>query len=570
MLERISIEGFRIERLIGAGAFGSVHLAHRGRTLVAVKIFDRALGERYANESFRREIAALERLDNVPTIISPVGSGFTSDGHPYIVLPYYEHGSLADRITRHGPLPIGDAISITSNIASALSFAHRQGILHRDLKPSNVLFDDDGAPRVSDFGLSMGAGTGETTLSTGWGSPAYMSPERLDGHPAIPQSDLYSLGATFYTMLAGRPPFGPAASIFELIGAVRTTEPPPLTRVDIPADVERVLSELLDKDPARRPSDAESVATRLDEIFEEYGFTSSANVPSGPPPANRTRRGLRMRALLAVSAGLTAVAVIWTILPMVSDRHVDISSATSTTSQVVSTSTTPRTPMDAPPFGIVEPVVRDDRYPDDTPRLRKVLDTVDSLAVNNLGGVTHQSTDVQEGEPGVYPARFSYFFVNAVDSPGCTTFFGWELFATGGVKRMWLTARILASVKSFAAPADAHAYFTGYSIEFGARPGDCHRMPGFDGKPNIGPPEVLKDAWVDHDDFPVETAGFDEVNSWSRPSQVVPGFSDHGVVARLGDTIVLFTVVDAPEADVTQRIDSLLSAARAALDRHPR
>ena len=188
---------YPIERQIGRGGMATVYLAtdlklHRR---VALKVLDRDLGDQLGNERFLREIEIAARLTH-PHIL-PLHDSGAVQGRLFYVMPYVEGESLRQRLERESELSLEETLSITKAVASALDYAHRQGVVHRDIKPENILLHQ-GEPLVADFGVAraLDAAGGEKLTETGLalGTPAYMSPEqaasgRLDG-----RSDVYALG----------------------------------------------------------------------------------------------------------------------------------------------------------------------------------------------------------------------------------------------------------------------------------------------------------------------------------------------------------------------------------------
>jgi hypothetical protein len=274
-LERALGSGYRILRLLGRGGMGSVYLARDQslERLVAVKVLahERSLDES-SRERFRREARTAARLTH-PNIV-PLHAFGEADGMMYLVMGYVPGESLAARLRRDGRLAVADARRIVADLADALDHAHRQGVVHRDVKPDNVLIDDEsGRALLADFGIARGLGTGGTLTQAGAviGTPQYMSPEQSAGKELDGRSDLYSLGAVAYTLLAGRPPFeGKDAG--SVLAQHLTQDPPALRslRPDVPDETSAAVMRCLSKDPAARWPDArafrEAIApTGLDE-----------------------------------------------------------------------------------------------------------------------------------------------------------------------------------------------------------------------------------------------------------------------------------------------------------------
>src|SRR3989475_2487399 len=248
MPETVIAGRYRLQELLGRGGMSEVWHAEDlelGRA-VAIKLLapdaDRARFEREA-----RAVASLAH----PNVMQLYDYG-ESEGRPYMVLEYVPGGTLEDRLRDGRPLPDGETYEIATGIASGLAHAHSRGVVHRDLKPANVLFDEEGRPKIGDFGIArMTAGEGTLTeAGTLLGTAAYISPEQAAGEAASEASDVYSFGVMLYRMLAGRLPFE-SKDPMELVLLHRNTLPPPLTqfRRDIPGRLESTAMTALSKDP---------------------------------------------------------------------------------------------------------------------------------------------------------------------------------------------------------------------------------------------------------------------------------------------------------------------------------
>ncbi len=248
---------YRVEREVGHGGMATVYLAEdlkHGRQ-VAVKVLRSELAAAIGAERFLNEIRICAALQH-PHILTLIDSG-ESDGFLYYVMPYVSGESLREKLNRDEQLPVDEALEITRAAASALDYAHRQGIVHRDVKPENILLHE-GEAMVADFGIAMAvneAGRDRLTATgVSLGTPSYMSPEQATGDRAItPATDIYSLASVLYEMLAGQPPF--TGENVQAVLAKVVIEPPPgirTVRPTAPEQVETALTKALAKDPGDR------------------------------------------------------------------------------------------------------------------------------------------------------------------------------------------------------------------------------------------------------------------------------------------------------------------------------
>ena len=256
-IEQTLGDRYEIIRPLGSGGMGAVFLARERALdrLVAIKVLRPDLAEAAeGRERFRREARIAANLSH-PGIL-PLHAFGESGGIWYFVMGYLRGQSLADRLRLEGSLSSTDARRILAELADALDWAHRHGVVHRDIKPSNILLDDEsGRAILADFGISKLTGGADSLTITGVvvGSPQYMSPEQAIASGDVDErSDLYSLGAVGYTMLAGREPFAGVSS--ELMLRRLTQDPAPLTAVtpNVPAGLASVVMRCLARDPARR------------------------------------------------------------------------------------------------------------------------------------------------------------------------------------------------------------------------------------------------------------------------------------------------------------------------------
>jgi serine/threonine protein kinase len=259
-------------RPIGRGGFATVYRGTQARLgrEVAVKVFHATVMDPRVRQQFDAECAAVGRLPSDIDIVNIYSSGVVpGSGQPYLVMELCR-GSLDERIANHGALPAAEVATLGYRLALALAGVHRAALLHRDITPRNVLFRQSGQPVLADFGLSLrGEHADQTQEYATW---AYAAPE-IWGGSASSRSDIYGLGATLYTALAGVPPFGRRAGEEDSAFAARIfSEPaPPLGDAPIPDGLLALMTRMLAKDPRDRPVDADAVAIGLAPFCPQQG-----------------------------------------------------------------------------------------------------------------------------------------------------------------------------------------------------------------------------------------------------------------------------------------------------------
>src|SRR5688572_16871828 len=261
---------------------------------VAIKVLHEDLAMALGADRFRREIQIATSLSH-PHILQLFDSG-EADGQLYYVMPFIEGESLRDRIDREKILPIEDALRITTEVATALDFAHRKNIVHRDIKPENILLQE-GHAVVADFGIaravnSMNNAAALTQTGVSLGTPTYMSPEQAFAEKDIDgRSDVYSLACVLYEMLVGQPPFtGPNA---QSIMARHTMEQVPsltIVRQSVPEHVEEAVFRALAKTPADRFATAEEFIEALRTPGARNGPRRTQRLTAVERRRHRTRR----------------------------------------------------------------------------------------------------------------------------------------------------------------------------------------------------------------------------------------------------------------------------------------
>jgi eukaryotic-like serine/threonine-protein kinase len=301
---------YRIERELGAGGMATVYLAHdiKHDRKVAIKVLKPELAAVIGADRFLREIKTIASLQH-PHILGLIDSGEV-EGTAFYVMPFVEGESLRDLLNREKQLPIADAVRIASEIASALDYAHRHGVIHRDIKPENILLHD-GSALVADFGIALAVstagGTRMTETGMSLGTPHYMSPEQALGEREITaRSDVYALGCVLYEMLVGEPPFtGPTAQA--IIAKVMTAEPvsPATLRRTVPFPVESAVLTALQKLPADRFATAARFAEALTSTAAPAQLD---NVRHEGARSGWRSRPVRGAVLLATAATIAAIA----------------------------------------------------------------------------------------------------------------------------------------------------------------------------------------------------------------------------------------------------------------------
>jgi serine/threonine-protein kinase len=298
---------YRIERELGVGGMATVYLAQdlKHDRKVAIKVLRPELAAVIGAERFLSEIKTTANLQH-PHIL-PLHDSGQADSFLFYVMPFVAGESLRDRLQREKQLPIGDALRIATEVAGALDYAHRQGIIHRDIKPENILLHD-GRALVADFGIALAAtsaGSRMTETGMSLGTPHYMSPEQAMGDRELtPRSDVYALGAMTYEMLLGEPPFtGPTAQ--SIVAKVMTEKPAPLLsrRERISPHVEDAVLTALEKLPADRFESAAKFAEALANpgFTVRVGGTWSGRVSGSAPVWKRTAVGMTVVAIAALA-----------------------------------------------------------------------------------------------------------------------------------------------------------------------------------------------------------------------------------------------------------------------------
>ena len=309
---------YRIERELGAGGMATVYLAEdlKHQRRVALKVFLPELSAMLGAERFLKGIQVTAKLQH-PHILSLFESG-DADGFLYYVMPYVEGESLRQRLDREKMLSLQDAVQIATQVASALEYAHRRGVVHRDIKPENILLHE-GEAMLADFGIALAVqeAGGDRITQTGLslGTPQYMSPEQATGERDVDsRSDIYSLAAVTYEMLAGVPPLaGPSARA--IIAKLLTEKPASLRlfRDSVSLALDTAVLRALGKAPVDRFANVKEFSVALN------AGAAALPAPTLAPVARPTTTGRRR--IVAIATLLTAVATVVVTRPRWNTRE---------------------------------------------------------------------------------------------------------------------------------------------------------------------------------------------------------------------------------------------------------
>ncbi|MGN6694811.1 MAG: serine/threonine-protein kinase, partial [Aquihabitans sp.] len=274
------LPGYDNLRALGHGGFADVFLyrQHLPSREVAVKVLRAPARTREDRELFENETNRMAMLSSHPGIVTIYEVGVAPDGRPFLTMEFCPNDHFGS-IARAHPLTVARALDVGIKVAAAVETAHRASILHRDIKPANILLTTYGEPALTDFGIAGGDGDAADADAPSQGvSIPFAAPEVLNGSTTGDQrSDVYSLGATLYALLAGRSPFstGAPSTDAELVQRILHAPLPPTGRSDLPASLERVLATALQREPGNRFQSAAELGRALQGVEAELGLAQT-------------------------------------------------------------------------------------------------------------------------------------------------------------------------------------------------------------------------------------------------------------------------------------------------------
>ncbi len=300
VIGRVFDDRYEIVRPLGSGGMADVYLANDrllGRQVALKVLFGRYAHDEQFVERFRREASSAAGL-NHPNIVQIYDRG-QAEGSYYIAMEYLEGRSLKEIIVKYAPLSTELLVSIATQVAEALRFAHRRDVIHRDIKPQNIIIDNEGRVKVTDFGIAR-AGSAATMTEAGsiLGTAHYLSPEQAQGQPVEAASDLYSLGVVMYEMATGRLPFNGDNPVSIAMQHVHDQPALPRSIVEsIPENLEAVILRALGKQPVERYLTAQA-------LLEDLGRVQDGEPVSAP--ATYTEEVTRVMSPAAAAAAAAA------------------------------------------------------------------------------------------------------------------------------------------------------------------------------------------------------------------------------------------------------------------------
>ena len=273
-----NLPGFTFIRVLGSGGFADVFLYEQNmpRRQVAIKVMLAEVVNDQVRQMFRSEANLMAQLSAHPSIMTVYGASVSADGRPYLIMELCS--PILGQRYRRERIPVADVLQIAIRIASALETAHRRGVLHRDIKPSNILTTAYGHPVLSDFGIASTLSESDSSAVIGMSVP-WSAPEMLkDESNGSIATEVWSMAATIYSLLAGRSPFevpGGENGPSELMSRIIKSKLPPIGRSDVPRSLEHLLSVALSKRPDARPRSMLELIRELQAVESEIGVAQT-------------------------------------------------------------------------------------------------------------------------------------------------------------------------------------------------------------------------------------------------------------------------------------------------------
>ncbi len=274
--------GYDEAELIGRGRFETVYRARMNQSgqVVAVKVFGVDFTDSAVQEMFHYDLLLASQIPPHANLVGILDWGMTDEGRPYLATEYCSGGSLEEQVERDGPVSLVDVLDVGVRLAAALAHLHERGVMHRDIGPHNVLIRADGEPALTD--IAIGPLIAQAGGADRVPRPAYAAPEVLQGHPPTSSSDTYSLGATLFYLLAGRPPY---STYDNPLAVIMGGERPQLARADVAPSVLAQILKAMSIRPEDRYADAAAFAAALARQQRELGFPVTELRAAGGPAA---------------------------------------------------------------------------------------------------------------------------------------------------------------------------------------------------------------------------------------------------------------------------------------------
>jgi len=309
---------YQVRRQIGAGGMGIVYEAHDprlGRSVALKTLRPELYADRDARRRFLAEARAMAGVSH-PNVVQ-IYDIREERGAIYFAMELLDGTPLDTLVRERGPLSLDRALDIVDQTAAGLQAAAGHGIIHRDVKPANLLLDAAGRVKVTDFGLAkkVVAGAEVTSSTVFFGTPCYLSPERASGQAVDERSDIYSLGATLYELLTGKPPFSGANPVAVISKHLTEPVPPPRhARPDLPYPVQLLVLQMLAKEPQSRPQNYAVLRSQLARLRDTEWAPPAPDADPSAPTAARGRSGSWAGLLVGGVLVVAVIAIAWNAL----------------------------------------------------------------------------------------------------------------------------------------------------------------------------------------------------------------------------------------------------------------